>query len=74
MKAMVERTQVELEARDGRDWTPLLWTAYHGHLPVVQYLCEYGADKETRTRGGMIPLHCARKLAVTQYLRGQGGD
>ena len=38
VKAMVERTQVELEASDGSGMTPLHYAADNGHLPVVQYL------------------------------------
>ena len=38
VRAMVERTQVDLEARDDDGRTPLLWAAMKGHLPVVQYL------------------------------------
>jgi len=35
-KTIVERLQVELEARRGTyDWTALIWAAYEGHFPVV---------------------------------------
>ncbi len=53
VRAMVERTQVDLEARDENGWTPLHKAAFSGHLPVVQYLCEQGADKEAR----MLTMH-----------------
>eukprot|EP00606_Chrysophyceae_sp_TOSAG23-5_P001334 GSChrysophyteH2.ASY1.ANO1.904.1 assembled CDS len=78
VRAMVERTQVDLEARDdvyGR--TPLHWAAQKGHLPVVQYLCEQGADKEARDYDGETPLHQAAQnghLPVVQYLCEQGAD
>ena len=82
VKAMVERTPVDLEARvdededeDGK--TPLHWAAYRGHLPVVEYLCEHGADKEARDAYGMTPLHfaaCSGYLPVVQYLCEQGAD
>ena len=74
---MVERTQVDLEAMDKSGWTPLHYAAYRGHLPVVQYLCEQGADKEARNRYEMTPLHGAEPrghLPVVQYLREQGAD
>jgi len=70
-KAMVERTQVDLEARAGEDdWTPLHLAAEKGHLPVMQYLCEQGADKEARPGTGKTPLHVTAedcRLSMVQY-------
>ena len=43
-----------------------------GHLSVVQYLCEQGADKEASSHIGFTPLHWAAReghLPVVQYLR-----
>ena len=48
-----------------------------GHLSVVQYLCEQGADKEARDNVGLTPLHSAAsngQLPVVQYLCEQGAD
>ena len=77
VKAMVERTQVHLEARDVEGYTPLHQAAQQGYLSVVQYLCEQGADKEARTTAGYTPLHQAAQqgyLSVVQYLCEQGAD
>jgi len=48
-----------------------------GHLNVVQYLAEQGADKEARDHNRCTPLHFASRcghLNVVQYLVEQGGD
>ena len=47
------------------------WAAESGRLPLVQYLCEDGADKEARTIRGLTPLLWAAlegHLPVVQYL------
>jgi len=57
--------------------SPLLREARNGHLSVVQYPCERGAEKEAKKEGGETPLHWAAfrsHLLVVQYLREQGGD
>jgi len=59
VKTMVYRTQVDMEARDRSGSTPLHWAARTRHLPVVQYLCERGADKQARDGG--IGHHCIRQ-------------
>ena len=77
VKAMVERTQVDLEAKVHFVWTPLLRAAWNSHLPVVQYMCEQGADKEVWGNNGRTPLHLAAyegHLPVVQYLPEQGAD
>ena len=78
VRALMERTQVDLKATDDvYDKTPLHLAAEEGHLPVVQYLCEQGADKEARANAGMTPLHMAAQkghFPVVQYLCEQRAD
>jgi len=73
VKAMVERTQVGLEASSENNLTPLHYAADNGNLPVVQYLCGQGADKEARNEGGETPLHLSvleGRLVMVQYFEG----
>jgi len=70
---MVERTQVDLDARGASDMTPLHFAAREGHLPVVQYLCEQGANMEARNDNGSTPLQWAARndhFPVVQYFEG----
>ena len=64
VNAMVERTQVNSDVSSGYiyfDRTPLHEATDNGHLPMVQYLCEKGADKEARDVDNWTPLHGAAR-------------
>ena len=77
VKAMVERTQVDIDARGRYGSTPLLRAAVNGHLSAVQYLSEQGASKEMRSEHDWTPLHDAAAnahLSVVQCLCEQGTD
>ena len=56
---------------DNDGWSPLWLAAKNGHLSIVQYLHQEGADKDKVDEEGWSPLHVAAMeghLTVVQYL------
>ena len=54
--------------------SPLTYAAELGHLSLVKYLCEYGADKEAGNNYNRTALHHAAEsgqLSVVEYLCSQ---
>ena len=57
--------------------TPLFAASENGHLAIVQYLVEQGANKDKADKHNQTPLFAAAEmghLAVVQYLVEQGAD
>ena len=76
-RALLQRTKVDLEAKNTTGWTPLHMTAGRGHISLVQHLCQQGADKAALDRYDSTPLLWAAEeghLPVVQYLCEQGTD
>lgn len=57
--ALVNRTQVPVNARTSNGTTALHLAALEGHVAVINVLVALGAELETRSHGGYTPLHCA---------------
>ena len=58
-------------------WTPLIAASQNGHLAVVRYLVEQGADMEKTNRDDWTPLMIASycgHLEVMRYLLEQGAN
>lgn len=57
--------------------TPLIVATIHGHLPIVQYLCEQGANLEEINEDSDTALTVASThghLPIVQYLCGRGAN
>jgi hypothetical protein len=50
---------MSVDARDSRDWTPLMVAAFHGNEAAARLLIESGANPAARDRAGYTPLHWA---------------
>ena len=77
VKRILERAPHLLQTRDEtNDMTPLHVAARWGHLPVVQYLVEIGADVTAKDKAGMTPSHLALKRfhpSIYLYLEREEG-
>jgi hypothetical protein len=57
--ALFLRAGMSVDARDARDWTPLMVAAFHGHEAAAKFLIENGANPRARDHAGYTPLHWA---------------
>lgn len=48
-----------IDVRDGRNWTPLMISAFDGHLHVAKLLIDHGAHINAKDLAGYTPLHWA---------------
>ena len=74
VQSLLERTDIDINCRSSNT-TPLLIAAFEGHVDVVKFLCEHGADKEARDADNDTPLLCATKeghMDVVKLLCEQG--
>lgn len=57
--ALFIKAGMSVDARDSRDWTPLMVAAFNGNEAAARLLIENGADPMARDRAGYTPLHWA---------------
>lgn len=49
----------EVDARDERDWTPLMISSFNGNEHLAMLLIQYGAKVHAQDKNGYTPLHWA---------------
>ncbi len=68
----------DVNARDRKGWTPLIWRAYHGvHADLVSLLLKNGADvnaKSQRDTTALIEAVRARSTEIVRLLVASGAD
>lgn len=65
-------TTENVNVSDDFGWTPLMSAAYCGHLEIVQFLLNLGANKRTRDKSGLTAAQLALKrnyLSIVALLR-----
>ena len=75
LRALVEQNGSDLDARDTYGRTAMHWACEEGHLEVLQYLIESGADIRIPDGVARTPMHWAcfgGHLDCVRYLRKNG--
>jgi glutaminase len=54
--------------------TPLHLASAAGHIDIVRYLVEQGAEVNPRDRWGATPLNDAQDSAIVEYLVNHGAE
>lgn len=65
-------TSENVNVSDDFGWTPLMSAAYCGHLEIVKFLLNLGANKKTRDRSGLTAAQLALKknyLSIVALLK-----
>ena len=74
---LIAKHPEHLDAKGGRDLTPMHVAARAGHANILSLLLEHGADADARDRAGQTPLDRASrlgKLEAGQCLLDRGAD
>jgi len=74
---IVQRLRAAGATLDPSGWTPLIYAATGGHVPVVRYLLDQGADINAASPNGTTALMMAireHRLEVAELLLRRGAD
>lgn len=73
VKFLIQHARVEMDQKDSQGKTALIKSAEVGHLDVVRWLLEQGANSDIEESRGLNALQCAalcRRLAVVELMVG----
>ena len=77
VKKLIESDNTLLEIGNYLSYTPLHIATFYGHIDIIKYLVECGADIETKDNDGNTPLYSSSykgRLDVVKYLISVGVD
>lgn len=78
LKEVIEALNEAVNQKDANGWTPLHEGSRAGHLEIVKYLVDKGANVNEQTFGGETPLYWAEhehgeSHPISEFLRSLGG-
>ena len=71
------RNGANINAKNNKGWTALMWAAYYGHAEVAEVLLKHGADVNSKDNDGWTALMWAAswgKTEVAEVLLKHGAD
>jgi len=69
VREIIEKDPSQINIQDGSGWTPLHLASGKGHIEIVEYLLNHGADTELENSHGERPLWLAAKFGRYETIK-----
>ncbi|KAF4340141.1 ankyrin repeat domain protein [Fusarium beomiforme] len=69
VRVLLEARKTNVNPKDGRGWTPLMWAINYRHIGVIKLLLEHKGDVNIRDKTGMTPLHFATRYGQSEIAK-----